>query len=163
MNIPQEINMQTKEFVQVFTKFCLYLTKYGARAMEDYLDSVPLKMAKANGKHLGAYLINKICQEFESDNTPVTKFDLFESKSRRPEIAEARMLLCVFTEKYLHLSNAEISLMFNRSRHFAKHAIRKFGELDEHIPDHRKLLTKFKKLDALVSAYVNFKPKSKAS
>lgn len=160
MKIPSNINMQTKEFVQVFTKFCLYLTKFGAKAMADYLDSIPVKMGKTNGKHLGAYIIGKILQEYERIDLPFTRYELFNSRERRQELAEARMLLCVFLSKYMSLDNREISSMFNKSRDFAKRALSEFSKLDETIPQHRKLLDKHKKIDTLVTAYVNFKPKS---
>lgn len=160
MNIPTEIVMPTKEFVQIFTKFCLYLTKYGAKAMEDYLDSIPLRMTKSDGKHLGAFIINKICQEFEVDGYPINRHDLFASKDRRSEFAEARMLLCVLTNKYVKLDNSQISAMFSKTRHFAKRAISDFEKLDEAIPSHRKLIVKYQKIDALICAYVDFKPKN---
>lgn len=161
MNIPNQFNMQTKEFVQVFTKFCLYLSKFGAKAMEDYLDSIPVKMGKTDGKHLGAYIINKIMQEYEHIEKPFTKYELYTSNERRQELSEARMLVCVFTHEYVKLDNVEISSMFNKSRDFAKRALSDFSKLDESIPAHRKLLEKHRRIDVLVSAYVNFKPKSK--
>lgn len=162
MKMPEHIQMGTREFVQVFTKFCLYITKYGAKEMECYLDSIPLRMAKADGKHLGAYIVNKICQEFEIGGHPMTREDLFASTKRCEELANARMLLCVLTHKYVKLDNKEISAMFNKSRHFAKRALADFSELDENIPAQRKLLAKYRKLDGLVNAYVEFKPKTDA-
>lgn len=161
MNIPNQFNMQTKEFVQVFTKFCLYLSKFGAKAMEDYLDSIPVKMGKTNGKYLGAYIINKILKEYEHIEKPFTRYELLTSNERRQELAEARMLVCVFTHVYVKLDNGEISSMFNKSRDFAKRALSDFSKLDESIPAHRKLLERYKRIDTLVSAYINFKPKSK--
>lgn len=161
MKIPEEFNMQTKEFVQVCAKFCLYLSKFGAKAMGDYLDSIPLRMAKVDGKHLGAFIINKICKEYENIGMPIGKYDLFTSNERRVELAEARMLLCVLTHKYIQLDNSEISAMFNKSRHFAKRALSDFEKLDETIPTHRKLLAKYKKIDALIQVYCDFTPKSK--
>lgn len=152
--------MQTKEFVQVFTKFCLYLTKFGAKAMGDYLDSIPVKMGKTDGKHLGAYIIGKILQEYEKAGSPFTRYELFNSKERRQELAEARMLVCVLTHNYVKLDNREISSMFNKSRDFAKRALSDFAKLDEAIPAHRKFLDKYKRIDTLVRAYVDFKPKS---
>jgi hypothetical protein len=160
MNIPSNFNVQTKEFVQVFTKFCLYLSKFGTKAMEEYLDSIPVKMGKTDGKHLGAYIIGKILQEYEQTGTPFSRYDLFNSKERRQEISEARMLLCVLVHKYLNLEHREISSMFNKSRDFSKRALSEFGKLDNNIPTHRKLLAKYTKIDTLVNAYVNFKPKS---
>lgn len=71
------------------------------------------------------------------------------------------MLLCVLVSKYVKLDNREISSMFNKSRDFAKRALSDFSKLDKTIPQHRKLLDKYKKIDTLVTAYVNFKPKSK--
>lgn len=161
MNIPNQLHLQTREFVQVMTKFCLYLSKYGAKPMEDYLDSIPLRMAKIDGKHLGAYIINKICQEYEKTPNPINRFDLFSSNERREELAHARMLLCVLTHKYIHLDKTEISAMFNKSRHFAKRAIADFENLDPAIPNDRKILDKYKKLDTLIGMYVEFKPKTK--
>jgi hypothetical protein len=160
MNIPSNFNVQTKEFVQVFTKFCLYLSKFGTKAMDAYLDSIPVKMGKTDGKHLGAYIIGKVLESCEQSGTPFSRYELFNSKERRQELAEARMLLCVLAHKYVKLDNGEISSMFNKSRDFAKRALSDFSKLDEAIPAHRKLLAKHKKLDTLVNAYVNFTPKS---
>ena len=161
MNIPHNFNMSTKEFVQVVTKFCLYLTKFGPKEMSDYLDSIPVKMGKMDGKHVGAYIVNKVLQEYESTDRPISKLDLYSSKERRQEIAEARMLVCVLTSKYLKLDHREVSAMFNKSRDFAKRFISDFSKLNEASPVDRKILAKYKKIDTLVSAYVNFKPKSK--
>ena len=86
MNIPNNFNVETKEFVQVFTKFCLYFSKFGAKAMGDYLDSIPVKMGKMDGKHLGAYIVNKVLQQYENIEKPFSKYDLYNSKERRQEI-----------------------------------------------------------------------------
>lgn len=163
MNIPDHIKIPTKEFVQIFTKFSLYLTKYGYQAMNDYLDSIPLKLVKVDGKRLGPYIISKVCKEFSIGGYEMSREDLFFSSERKQELADARMILCVLVHKYVKLNNIEISGMFNKSRHFAKRALSDFEKLDENIPGHRKLITKFKKIDALVSAYVDFVPKSKKS
>ena len=87
MNIPNNFNVQTKEFVQVFTKFCLYLSKFGTKAMEEYLDSIPIKMGKTDGKHLGAYIIGKILQEYENSGALFSRYELFNSKERRQELS----------------------------------------------------------------------------
>ncbi len=160
MNIPSNFNMQTKEFVQVFTKFCLLFAKFGAKEMNDYLDSIPVKMGKTDGRHTGAFIIHKVLMEYEQIEKPFSKFELYTSKERRQELAEARMLVCVFAHTYLKMDNGEISSMFNKSRDFAKRALSDFSKLDEAIPAHRKLIEKYKKIDTLISAYVNFKPKS---
>lgn len=161
MNIPKNFNAQTKEFAQVFTKFCLLFAKFGAKNMNDYLDSIPVRMGKTNGRHTGAYIVHKVLQEFEDPENGVSKYELYTSKERRQELTEARMLVCVFAHKYLDMDNTEISSMFNKSRDFAKRALSDFGKLNESIPAHRKLLAKYKKIDTLVNAYVNFTPKSK--
>ena len=161
MNIPNHFNSDTKEFVQVFTKFCLLYAKFGAKEINDYLDSIPMKMGKTDGKLLGPYIIGKITEAYEQAGTPFSSFELLNSKERRQEISEGRMLLCVLADKYIKLNNREISAMFNKSRHFAKRALSDFSKLDETIPSHRKLLEKYQKIDTLVNAYVNFKPKSK--
>lgn len=160
MNIPGNFNTHTKEFVQVFTKFCLLFAKFGAKKMNDYLDSIPVKMGKTNGRYTGAYIVNKVLQLYEDSDTPFSKYELYTSKERRQELAEARMLVCVFAHKYLEMDNGEISSMFNKSRDFAKRALSDFAKLDEAIPGHRKLLAKYKRVDTLINAYVNFKPKS---
>lgn len=161
MNIPSSFNAQTKEFTQVFTKFCLLFAKFGAKELNDYLDSIPVKMGKSNSRHTGAYIVNKVLQEYENIEKPFSKYELFTSKERRMELSEARMLICVLAHNYLQLDNGEISAMFNKSRDFAKRALSDFAKLDETIPAHRKLIAKYKKVDTLVNAYVNFKPKSK--
>lgn len=161
MNIPQNFNAQTKEFAQVFTKFCLLFAKFGAKAMGDYLDSIPVKMGKVDGKHLGAYIVNKVLEQYESSEKPVSKYELYNSKERRQELWEARMLVCVFTHQYLQLNHGEVSAIFNKDRDFAKRHLLHFSKLDESSPVDRKILAKYKKVDTLISAYVNFTPKSK--
>lgn len=161
MKIPQQIIVSTKEYVQIQTKLNLYIAKFGCKAVDAYLDSIPLRLTKVDGKHLGAYIIGKICQEYQEHK--ITRYDLFESNVRNEILAEARMLLCVLVDKYIHLQRTEISSMFSKSRHFAKRAITDFNKLDSNISAHRKLLLRFEKLDTLVSAYVEFKPKTKKS
>lgn len=161
MNIPNQIVVQTKSYLQIVTKLNLYIAKFGCEAVESYLDSIPLKMTKADGKHIGAYIVNKICEEFRNEG--ITRYDLYESNERSDALLDARLLLCVLVNRYTNLPNTEISRMFNRSRHTAKRALTDFKKLDENIPQHRKLLERFARLDTLISAYMNFKPKSKKS
>lgn len=161
MNIPDNFNTPTKEFVQAFTKFCLLYAKFGAKEINAYLDSIPVMIGKTDGKNLGTYIINKVVQAFEEEDKPFTKYELLTSKERRQEITEARMLVCVFIHNYVKLDNGKISAMFCKTRHFTKRALSDFSKLDETIPAHRKLLAKYHKIDTLVRAYVNFKPKSK--
>ena len=161
MNIPDNFNTQTKEFVQAFTKFCLLYAKFGATEINSYLDSIPVMIGKTDGKHLGPYIINKVVQAYEESDKPFTKYELLTSKERGQEITEARMLVCVLVHNYVKLDNGKISAMFGRTRDFAKRALSQFLKLDKSIPAHRTLLAKYQKIDTLISAYVNFKPKSK--
>ena len=86
MNIPDNFNTQTKEFVQAFTKFCLLYAKFGATEINSYLDSIPVMIGKTDGKHLGPYIINKVVQAYEESDKPFTKYELLTSKERGQEI-----------------------------------------------------------------------------
>ena len=153
MKIPQQIVISTKDYVQIQTKLNLYIARYGCKAVDSYLDSIPLRLTKVDGKHLGAFIVGKICQEYR-----ITHYDLFESSARQDNFAEARLLLCVFTEKYAKLHKTEISAMFNKSRHFAKRLLIEFNQLDPNHAGDKKVIARFQKLDALIGAYTDFKP-----
>ncbi|ASS50161.1 MAG: hypothetical protein A3D31_11375 [Candidatus Fluviicola riflensis] len=153
MKIPNQIVIVTKEYVQIQTKLNLYIAKYGCKAVDSYLDSIPLRMTKVDGKHLGAYIIGKICQEYG-----ITRYDLFESSGRQDNLAEARLFICVLAERYVKLQKTEMSKMFNKSRHFAKRLLHDFNLLDENHVGDKKILARFHRLDALIKAYIDFKP-----
>lgn len=156
MKIPQQIIVTTKEYIQIQTKLNLYIAKFGCKAVEMYLDTIPLRMRKRDGKNLGAYIISKICQEYG-----ITRYELFES-SQRNTTTEARQMLCVLAENHLGLTKTEVSALFNRSRHFAKRLITDFlNKQKENHPLDKPLLDKYSKLDTLIRAYVDFKPKLK--
>lgn len=157
MKVPKNIVVQTKEWVQIMTKVSLYVSVYGCETVNYILDTVPLRRSKRHGRNAGAYIINKVCQEYK-----ITQYDLFESTARR-ELTEARQLLCVLIEKHLGFSKTEISSHFNRSRHFAKRMIHQFNKkLEENHPIDKKVIDRYKKLDRLVTAYMEFKPKNQA-
>jgi chromosomal replication initiation ATPase DnaA len=146
--------VSTKQYINIQTKLNLYIAKFGCETIEMYLDNLPLKVEKRDGKHLGNYIESKVCEEYK-----ITHYELFES-SKRKEISQARQLLCVFTEKYLHISRTDISLLFRRSRHFAKRLITDFNKrVEENHPFDKKLLERYKRLDTLISAYIEFSPK----
>lgn len=156
MKIPQQIIISTKEYVQIMTKVNLYIAKFGCKAVEMYLDTIPLRMRKRDGKNLGAYIIAKVCQQYG-----ITRYELFESSARNTTM-EARQLLCVFAEKYLELTKTEVSALFNRSRHFAKRLIADFYQKKEqNHPFDKGMLDNYNKLDILIQSYVDFKPITK--
>ena len=156
MKIPQQIIVSTREYVNIITKVNLYVAKFGCGAVERYLDSLPFRMRKRDGKNLGAYIVSKVCQQYH-----ITRYDLFESSMRR-NVTEARQLMCVFAEKYLDMTKTEVSAMFNRSRHFAKRTITDFYERQElNLPFDQGMLKRFDTLNALIEAYIDFKPNSK--
>lgn len=153
MRIPTQIIVSTKEYIQIQTKINLYIAKYGCHAVELYLDSIPLRMRKRDGRNVGAYIENKICQEYQ-----VSRYDLMET-SGRGDLTEARQMLCVLAEKHLRLTRTDISKLFNRTRHFAKRKLTDFEQkLKENHPLDKKLIDRYKKLDALISAYMDFQP-----
>lgn len=153
MKIPQQIIISTKEYVQIVTKVNLYIAKFGCKAVEMYLDTIPLRMRKRDGKNLGAYIIAKVCQQYE-----ITRYELFESSARNTTM-EARQLLCVFAEKHLGLTKTEVSALFNRSRHFAKRLITDFYQKKEqNHPFDKRVLDNYNRLDILIQSYVDFKP-----
>lgn len=151
--VPDKIVVSTKALIQVHTKVNLYVALYGVEAIEMYLDAIQLRMSKRDGKHVGGYIVSKVCQEYQ-----ITRYDLFESAGRK-HITEARQLLCVFAHKYLMQNHEEISSQFHRSRHFAKRMIGNFNDkLEENHPFDKQLIERYHKLDSLISAYMDFKP-----
>ncbi len=153
MKIPTHITISTKEYVKIQTKLTLYIAQFGCQIVEMYLDTIPLRMFKKEGKHLGAYIESKVCEEYK-----VTRYELLESSSRQ-NISEARQVLCVLCEKHLNLSKTEISILFHKSRHFAKRMISNFNDkLKENHPFDKNLIERYRRLDSLIGAYVDFKP-----
>lgn len=156
MNVPSKILIQTKEYIEIVTKVNLYIALYGCEPLRQYLESFPLKWVKLNGRNAGAYIVNKVCEEYQ-----ITQYDLFESTARL-ELSEARQVLCFLLEKHLEYNQVQISSYFNRSRHFAKRNINSFSKiLQENHPIDHKVIARFKKLDLLISAYMAFEPKTK--
>ncbi len=155
MKIPKNIVVATKDYVQIMTKVNLFISIYGCEAVSQYLNSIPLHRAKKDGRNAGAFILNKVCQEYR-----ITQYDIFESNERL-ELTEARQLLCVLMAKHLGFSRTQISTYFNRSRHFAKRMIGKFEiTLTENHPLDQGVIQKFNKLDRLITAYMAFKPKT---
>ncbi len=157
MKIPKNIIVTTKDYVQIITQVNLFISVYGCEAVRQYLNAIPLKRMKKDGRNTGAYMVNKVCQEYK-----VTEYDLFES-SGRLELTEARQLLCVLIEKHLGFNKVQISSYFNRSRHFAKRMIGRFQEtLEENHELDQEVIAKFNKLDRLITAYMAFKPQTES-
>lgn len=157
MNVPHNLNIPAKDWVNIQAKIIWNINKYGAKAVEKFLDSIPLQMRTSEGKLLGAYIENKVREEFR-----ITHYELYESNERQ-NVTEARQVLCVLIEKYMQIDKTEISLMFNKSRHFAKRLILPFKQkLKENHAFDRKLIERYKRLDGLIGAYVAFKPNTKA-
>ena len=157
MKVPKDIIVSTKDYVQIITKVNLFISIYGCEAVSKFLNTIPLHRSKKNGRNAGAYIINKICQEYK-----ITQYDLFESNERL-ELTEARQLMCVLVEKHLGFNKTQISMYFNRSRHFAKRMIGKFSKiLEENHPLDKELIDRYNKLDRLITAYMAFKPKNQA-
>lgn len=153
MKIPEKFEVYSSEYIQIQTKLNLYIAKFGCQLVSSYLDSIPLRMLKRDGKLLGAYIENKVCEEYK-----ITRYDLLESACRH-NITEARQLLCVFAEKYLQMSRTDISLLFNKSRHFTKRMIGSFQHrLEENHSYDKKLIERYRRLDAIIGSYVDFKP-----
>lgn len=156
MKMPKQFVITTKDYIQIQTKLNLYIAKFGCKKVEAYLDTLPLRMYKQDGKNAGAYIVNKICQEYE-----ISQYELFESKARK-EITEARQMLCILADNHLETSQKEISAQFDKTRFFANRAVREIRSiLKENHPIDKPLIDRYKKLDALVSAYMGFRPKSK--
>lgn len=153
LKVPQQITLSTPDWIRILTKVNLFIATYGCQVFETYLDSMPLRIYKRDGKLLGAYIENKICQEYK-----LTRFELAEGHPT-VEIKEARQMLCYFCEKYLKLNRTEISTLFHKTRHFAKRAIKEIDQkIIENHPFDKKLIERHKRLDAFISAYVDFKP-----
>lgn len=156
MNIPKQFVITTKDYVQIQTKLNLYIAKFGCKKVEAYLDTLPLRLHKQDGKNAGAYIVNKICQEYK-----ISQYELFESRARK-EITEARKMLCIMAENHLNTSQKEISAQFDKSRFFANRAVNEIRKIvKENHPIDKPLIDRYKRLDALVSAYMGFRPKSK--
>lgn len=157
MKVPKNIVVTTKDYIQIMTQVNLFISIYGCEAVRQYLNTIPLKRTKKDGRNAGGYIVNKVCQEYQ-----ITQYDLFESNGRL-EITEARQLLCVLIEKHLEFNKVQISSYFNRSRHFAKRMIGKFHIiLEENHTLDQELIARYRKLDRLITAYMAFKPKNEA-
>jgi len=155
MKVPKNIVVTTKDYIQIMTQVNLFISIYGCEAVKQYLNTIPLKRTKKDGRNAGAYIVNKICQEYQ-----ITQYDLFESNERL-ELTEARQLLCVLVEKHLGFNKVQISSYFNRSRHFAKRMIGRFQiVLEENHKLDQEVIARYRKLDRLITAYMAFKPKS---
>lgn len=155
MKVPKNIVIETKDYVQIMTQVNLFIAIYGCEAVSQYLNTIPLHKSKKNGRNAGAYILNKVCQEYK-----LTQYDLFESNERL-EMTEARQLLCVLMSKHLVFTRTQISTYFNRSRHFAKRMIGKFeATLAENHTLDQEVIKKYQKLDRLITAYMEFKPKT---
>jgi chromosomal replication initiation ATPase DnaA len=156
MKVPKNIVVTTKDYIQIMTQVNLFISIYGCEAVRQYLNTIPLKHSKKEGRNAGAYIINKICQDYR-----ITQYDLFESNERK-ELTQARQLLCVLIEKHLGFNKTQISTYFNRSRHFAKRMIGKFQvTLKENHKLDQQVIDRYKKLDRLITAYMAFKPNTK--
>jgi chromosomal replication initiation ATPase DnaA len=154
MEIPNKFTVETKDFIQIQTMLSLHIAKYGSKAVSNFLSTVPIRIQKKDGKNLGHYIEAKILEEFKISN-----FELFES-TKRKEITQARQLLCVFTEKYLQVSRTEMAKMFHRSRHSVRRLILDFEfKLNQNHARNKKFIDSYRRLDSLISAYVEFKSK----
>lgn len=157
MNIPQSITVVTKEYVEIMTKLNLYIAKYGCSWVHNYINNIPLRHRKVEGKNAGAYIVAKVCQEYK-----VTEYDLFNSK--RQDLMEAKQMLCVLVHRHLKLSNREIATYFKRTRHFVDRSIKTIEmKQKDNLPFDKKTLARFRKLDSLVGAYLAFVPKKSKS
>ena len=155
MKIPEKISLNTRQYIQIQTKLNLYVARYGCKRISAYLDALPLRILKRDGKNLGAYITAMVCKEYQ-----IATFELFDDSSRH-DLTEARQMVCVLSEKYLEIDRTEISTMFHRSRHFAKRLITDFyAKQKENHPLDKGLLNRFYRLDALIADYVNFIPKT---
>jgi chromosomal replication initiation ATPase DnaA len=157
MNVPSNFSVETREVIEIHTMLQLYLAQYGSNAVREYLKRVPLKIHKKNGKHLGHYIEAKVCEEFE-----ITPYELYESNKRK-EVSEARQILCVLCEKHLDISRTDISELFHRSRHLAKRLITDFHKkLAVYNEENSNFLMRYKKLDSIITAYIEFQPAKKS-
>lgn len=153
MKVPQEITIKTKEYVEIIAKLNLYIASYGVIWVHNYMDNIPLRYRKVNGRNAGAYIVGKICEEYE-----VTEFDLYNGKGRK-NLTEPRQILCALVARHLGYSQTEISSFFGRTRFFATRSIQTINKkVKENHPFDKEIVTRFKKLDSLVSAYMSFSP-----
>jgi len=153
MKIPKGITVGTKEYIEIITKLHLYIAKYGCVWVHKYMNNMPLKFRKVNGRNAGAYIISKICNEYQ-----ITQYDLFNSNDRK-ELTEARQLLCVLVSKHLGYSQVEIASYFDKTKHFANRSISTINKkLKENHPFDKKVIDRYRKLDLLIGSYMSFKP-----
>lgn len=153
LQIPKQIIVSTADYIKLQTKLNLLVALYGCQLLDTYLDNLPLRIHKRDGKLLGAYIENKICQEYK-----ITRYDLAEGYPTT-EVKEARQIACYLCEKYLDLNRSVISSHFHKTRHFAKRLIKDFEQkLEENHPFDKKMIERYRRLDVLISSYVDFKP-----
>lgn len=153
MKVPKAITIGTKEYVEIMTKLHLYIARYGCTWVHHYLNYIPLRYAKVKNRNAGAYIINKVCHTYK-----ITGFDLFHSNERK-ELTEARQVLCTLVSKHLGFSQVEIASYFEKTKYFAHRSINAVNQkLKENHPFDKALIDRYKKLDALITAYMGFKP-----
>lgn len=156
MNIPNSITVTTKEYVEIVTKINLYIAKYGCDWVHHYINNIPLRYRKVEGRNAGAYIVAKVCQEYK-----VTEYDLFNTR-KQGEIMEAKQMLCVLAARHLNLNHKEIASYFNRTRHFVERSIKTMEmKVSDNLPFDKRTLARYRKLDALVGAYLAFVPKNR--
>lgn len=154
MKVPKAITVGTKEYIEIMTKLHLYISKYGCAWVHKYMSNIPLKHKKVNGRNAGAYIEAKVCQEYK-----VTRFDLFHTSGRK-ELTEARQMLCALVSKHLGFNQVEIASYFDKTKHFANRSIKSINERvkENHRLD-KKMIARYRKLDNIISAYMEFVPK----
>lgn len=152
------MTVSVQRYVQIQMKLNAYIATFGCEIVDMHLDSLPVKLHKRNNRHVGAYIENKLCEAYG-----ITRYQLMESTGRK-DITEARELLCVLVKKYLQLSHTNISVMFGRSRHFAKRMIHSFDDkLKGDYAQFKEQIAIYKRLDLLIANYMDFNPVSKSA
>lgn len=154
MKVPQAITVGTKDYVEIITKLHLYIAKYGCSWVHKYMTNLPLRHRKVNGRNAGAYIEAKVCFEYK-----VTRFDLFHATGRK-ELTEARQMLCALVSKHLGYNQVEIASYFDKTKYFAHRGINSINERvkENHRLD-KKMIARYRRLDNLISAYMEFVPK----
>ncbi len=158
MNIPKSFIISTPDFMRLQGKLLMFCASIGCARMDSYFDLIQAREFKQNKKFVGKYLTSKICEEFE-----ISEYQLFESGKQSSEVTIARHFHCILAFKLLGMSKAMASRTIGRSKHLAKRA---FKETEPRIlnPTNKfdvELAARYRRLESLINAYINFQIKPK--
>lgn len=156
MKPPIKFLINTPEFIKLQSLFILMVATYGCDNVKALLEFYRAKAFKKDDRHAGAFLIAKICEEYQ-----ITEYE-FQSSDKRGEVVEARHIFCILSEVHLGMTKEMASAVFGKSKHFGKRAFKdtykriKYPSLKSDI----RLKERFERIETRLRAYLAFQPKT---